>query len=84
MFGRRRRPILGAAVVYGASRAAAKHEVRNQELMASERDREIEREVDLRRREEEEQELRNTACRRRSHEKGCITGNKLLSRAPLR
>ncbi|KAM5360974.1 hypothetical protein ACJA88_014649 [Fusarium oxysporum] len=26
MFGRRRRPILGAAVVYGASRAAAKHE----------------------------------------------------------
>ncbi|KAF6527618.1 hypothetical protein HZS61_007956 [Fusarium oxysporum f. sp. conglutinans] len=58
MFGRRRRPILGAAVVYGASRAAAKHEVRKQELMASERDREIEREVDLRRREEEEQELR--------------------------
>ncbi|KAF4456809.1 hypothetical protein F53441_1160 [Fusarium austroafricanum] len=58
MFGRRRRPILGAVVVYGASRAAVKHEVRKQELMASERDREIEREVDLRRREEEEQELR--------------------------
>ncbi|KAG5756161.1 hypothetical protein H9Q70_001245 [Fusarium xylarioides] len=58
MFGRRRRPILGAAVVYGASRAATKHEVRKQELMASERNREIEREVDLQRREEEEQELR--------------------------
>ncbi|KAF4949850.1 hypothetical protein FGADI_8594 [Fusarium gaditjirri] len=58
MFGRRRRPILGAAVVYGASRAAAKHEVRKQELMASERDREIEREVDLRRKGEEQQELR--------------------------
>jgi hypothetical protein len=58
MFGRRRRPILGAAVVVGASRAAAKHEVRKQELMATERDREIQREVELRRYEDEQQELR--------------------------
>ncbi|QPC78089.1 hypothetical protein HYE68_008841 [Fusarium pseudograminearum] len=58
MFGRRRRPILGAAVVVGASRAAAKHEVRNQELAANERDREIQREIELRRYEDERQELR--------------------------
>ncbi|CAG7561946.1 unnamed protein product [Fusarium equiseti] len=58
MFGRRRRPILGAAVVVGASRAAAKHEVRKQELAAAERDREIQREIELRRYEDERQEQR--------------------------
>ncbi|VTO91778.1 unnamed protein product [Fusarium graminearum] len=58
MFGRRRRPILGAAVVVGASRAAAKHEVRKQEILATERDQEIQREVELRRYQDEQQELR--------------------------
>jgi len=58
MFGRRRRPILGAAVVVGASRAAAKHEVRKQELAATEREREIQREIELRRYEDERQEQR--------------------------
>ncbi|KAF4416174.1 hypothetical protein F53441_14561, partial [Fusarium austroafricanum] len=56
--GRRRRPILGAAVVVGASRAAARHEVREQELMATEREAEIQRGIELRRREEEEEERR--------------------------
>jgi hypothetical protein len=58
MFGRRRRPILGAAVVVGASRAAAKREVQKQAIIASERDREIEREIELRRYQDEQQELR--------------------------
>ncbi|KAH6982318.1 hypothetical protein BKA56DRAFT_369366 [Ilyonectria sp. MPI-CAGE-AT-0026] len=58
MFGRRRRPILGAAVVVGASRAAAKHEVRKQADMESQREMEMEREFEARRIREEEQELR--------------------------
>ncbi|KAH7008917.1 hypothetical protein EDB80DRAFT_717664 [Ilyonectria destructans] len=58
MFGRRRRPILGAAVVVGASRMAAKREVKKQAMRDSERDFEIEREVETRRRQEEEQERR--------------------------
>lgn len=48
MFPRRRRPLLGAAVVVGASRSAAKHEVQQAQLAASnqqqaqwERDRQI-------------------------------------------
>lgn len=58
MFGRRRRPILGAAVVVGASRMAAKREVKKQAMMDSERDMEIERELEARRRQEEDQERR--------------------------
>ncbi|KAL4728700.1 hypothetical protein ACLX1H_003099 [Fusarium chlamydosporum] len=58
MFGRRRRPILGAAVVVGASRAAAKREVRKQDLIATERDLEIQRGIELQRRQEDEQERR--------------------------
>ncbi|KAI8649182.1 hypothetical protein NCS57_01454400 [Fusarium keratoplasticum] len=58
MFGRRRRPILGAAVVVGASRAAARHEVERQAVMDTQRELEIQREVELRRRNEEEQERR--------------------------
>ncbi|UPL02836.1 hypothetical protein LCI18_013770 [Fusarium solani-melongenae] len=58
MFGRRRRPILGAAVVVGASRAAARHEVERQAVMNTQRELEIQREVELRRRNEEEQERR--------------------------
>lgn len=56
MFGRRRRPILGAAVLVGASRASAKREVQKQAMMDSQRDIEIEREVEARRRQEAEQE----------------------------
>ncbi|EXA29025.1 hypothetical protein FOVG_19411 [Fusarium oxysporum f. sp. pisi HDV247] len=58
MFGRRRRPILGAAVVVGASRTAARHEVQQQELVEAQREDEIQRGIELRRREEEEEELR--------------------------
>ncbi|KAH8906506.1 hypothetical protein BR93DRAFT_998788 [Coniochaeta sp. PMI_546] len=58
MFGRRRRPILGAAVLVGASRSAARHEVQHQAVMQSQREIEIQREVDMRRREDEEQERR--------------------------
>ncbi|KAM6529223.1 hypothetical protein FALCPG4_007370 [Fusarium falciforme] len=58
MFGRRRRPILGAAVVVGASRSAARHEVQRQAAMDTQRELEIQREVELRRRNEEEQERR--------------------------
>ncbi|KAH7169679.1 uncharacterized protein B0J16DRAFT_312609 [Fusarium flagelliforme] len=58
MFERRRRPILGAAVVVGASRVAARHEVQQQELVEAQRENEIQREVELQRSREEEQELR--------------------------
>ncbi|RKK59529.1 hypothetical protein BFJ69_g17300 [Fusarium oxysporum] len=58
MLRRRRRPILGAAVVVGASRTAARHEVQQQELVEAQREDEIQRGIELRRREEEEQDLR--------------------------
>ncbi|KAM5373437.1 hypothetical protein ACJZ2D_006931 [Fusarium nematophilum] len=58
MFGRRRRPILGAAVVVGASRAAARHEVEKQTAVNAQREFEVQQQVELRRREEEEQERR--------------------------
>ncbi|KAL7799766.1 hypothetical protein V8C37DRAFT_365391 [Trichoderma ceciliae] len=56
MFSRRRRPVLGAAVLVGASRAAARHEVRKQAAMGSRREMEIQREVELQRRREAELE----------------------------
>ncbi|KAL7903363.1 hypothetical protein HDV63DRAFT_400210 [Trichoderma sp. SZMC 28014] len=58
MFGRRRRPILGAAVLVGASSVAAKHAVQRQEMASSQREMEIQYQVDARRREEEEQDRR--------------------------
>ncbi|KAH7141765.1 hypothetical protein EDB81DRAFT_653629 [Dactylonectria macrodidyma] len=58
MFGRRRRPVLGAAVLVGASRAAARHEVQKQAVVDSQREIEIEREVRERRMQEEEHERR--------------------------
>ncbi|KAH7111167.1 hypothetical protein B0J13DRAFT_516338 [Dactylonectria estremocensis] len=58
MFGRRRRPVLGAAVLVGASRAAARHEVQKQVVMDSQREIQVEREVEARRMQEEEQERR--------------------------
>lgn len=58
MFPRRRRPILGAAVLVGASSVAAKREVQRQGMMSAQREMEIQYQVDARRREEEEQERR--------------------------
>ncbi|KAM0250492.1 hypothetical protein ACHAQJ_008615 [Trichoderma viride] len=58
MFNRRRRPVLGAAVLVGASRAAARHEVQKQSVMDTQRDIEIQRQVEAQRRQEEEQERR--------------------------
>lgn len=58
MFPRRRRPILGAAVLVGASSVAAKREVQRQNMMSSQREMEIQYQIDARRREEEEQDRR--------------------------
>jgi len=58
MLGRRRRPVLGAAVLVGVSRSAARHEVQKQSQQDDIREMEIEREVERRRREEEEQQRR--------------------------
>lgn len=58
MFGRRRRPILGAAVVVSASRAAARREVQQQAAMESQREMQVQYEVDARIRQEAEQERR--------------------------
>ncbi|PVH91263.1 hypothetical protein DM02DRAFT_361971 [Periconia macrospinosa] len=62
MFPLRRRPILGAAVVYGASRSAAKHEIAKQ----AERDMQTEAEIrmaeDRRQREEAERQRQQQAA----------------------
>lgn len=58
MFNRRRRPVLGAVALVGASRAAARHEVQRQTVLDSQREIEIQREIEARRRQEEEQERR--------------------------
>jgi len=58
MFGRRRRPVLGAAVLVGASSVAAKRAVQRQDMMSTQREMEIQYQVDARRREEEEQDRR--------------------------
>jgi len=58
MFGRRRRPVLGAALVVGASRSAAKYEVQKQAQLDAARDAEIQREIERRKYEEEEQQRR--------------------------
>ncbi|KAJ8098140.1 hypothetical protein POJ06DRAFT_145745 [Lipomyces tetrasporus] len=49
---RRRRPVLGTALLIGASRSAARHEVEEQ----ARRDAEIQREAEIRRLEEEKRE----------------------------
>lgn len=58
MFGRRRRPVLGAAVLVGASRMAARREVQRQAMMDTQREMDIQREVDMRRLQEAEMEQR--------------------------
>jgi hypothetical protein len=52
------RPLLGAAVVIGASRSAAKHEVAKQEQRNSEMQRAADREAERKRREDEERDRR--------------------------
>jgi len=58
MFGRRRRPILGTALVIGASRASARHEVQRQVAAQTQRDYQIQQEVEYRSRQKEEEEAR--------------------------
>lgn len=58
MFGRRRRPILGTALVIGASRASARHEVQRQVAAQSQREFQIQQEVEYRSRQKEEEEAR--------------------------
>lgn len=54
MYGRRRRPLLGAAVVVGASRSIAKREVAQQTQAQAQRDQETRHAEDQKRREQEE------------------------------
>jgi len=59
MFGRRRRhPVLGTAVVIGASRASARREVERQTAVQAQQASEIERSAEAKRRQEEAEELR--------------------------
>jgi hypothetical protein len=57
MFGRRR-PILGTAILVGASRSAARHEMEKQKQRDAETQIAIERAADKKRREEEENDRR--------------------------
>ncbi|KAK0642213.1 hypothetical protein B0T16DRAFT_421181 [Cercophora newfieldiana] len=58
MLGPRRRPVLGAALVVGASRASARREVERQSQQQSQQQEAINREAEAKRRQEEEQEAR--------------------------
>jgi hypothetical protein len=52
MLNRRRRPILGAAILVGASSAAAKHEAKKQSALEAQYEADVEREIERRQREE--------------------------------
>lgn len=56
MFGRRRRPLLGAAVLVGASRASARHEIQRQAALDSQREMVMRQELEAQRLREAEQE----------------------------
>jgi len=59
MFGpRRRRPVLGAALVVGASRASAKHEVERQVAAEAQRESDIDRAAEEKYRRKQEQDIR--------------------------
>jgi len=58
MFGPRRRPVLGTALIVGASRASARREVDRQSQQQSQQQGAIEREAEAKRRREEEQDAR--------------------------
>lgn len=57
MFGRRRHPVLGTAVVIGASRASARREVERQAALQAQQASEIKRSAEAKRRQDEEREL---------------------------
>jgi hypothetical protein len=82
MFGRRRRPILGTAVVVGASRAAARHEVRKQELIETQREDDIKRGIETQRREEEEEELRTQRAVDEAMKKAALETQAAQQRVP--
>lgn len=59
MFGpRRRRPVLGTALIIGGSRAAARREVDKQSAAAAQRSEDVDKQVANRKQEEEEQEAK--------------------------
>lgn len=58
MYGRRRRPLLGAAVLVGASRMSARHEMERQATLDYQREMAIRQEVEAQKRQEAEQEKR--------------------------
>jgi len=59
MFPRRRRPLLGAALIVGASRSAAKHEVQKQSLQNEQAQMAADRAAEKKVREQEEMARRN-------------------------
>lgn len=56
MYGRRRRPILGAAVLVGASRASARHEIERQTALDYQREMMMRQELEAQKLREAEQE----------------------------
>lgn len=56
MYGRRRRPLLGAAVLVGASRASARHEIQRQAALDYQREMVMRQELEAQRLREAEQE----------------------------
>ncbi|KAH7012567.1 uncharacterized protein B0I36DRAFT_378322 [Microdochium trichocladiopsis] len=82
MSQRRRRPILGTAVLVGASRSAARHEVQEQAVMDSQREVEIQREVEALRRQEVEQERRTQRAVDEAMKKAATDNQNLQQSAP--
>ncbi|KAH7034558.1 uncharacterized protein B0I36DRAFT_405013 [Microdochium trichocladiopsis] len=82
MFPRRRRPLLGAAVLVGASKSAARHEVQKQTVMDAQREVEIQREVEARRRQEVEQERRTQRAVDEAMKKAATDNQNLQQSAP--
>lgn len=58
MYGRRRRPLLGAAVLVGASRASARHEIQRQAALDYQREMVMRQELEAQRLRDAEQEKR--------------------------
>lgn len=62
MFGRRRRPLLGTAVVIGASRSAARHDMAYQGQVAAGQQQAAQLQAELQMREEQDRERRTQAA----------------------
>ncbi len=73
--GRRRRPILGTALVIGASRASARHEVERQMSAQAQREWDIERAAEAKNREKREQDARVQRSVEEALKKSNVTGN---------